>query len=437
MDSNDNSNNDSPNKSGMTIIIEEDLRKPENRSSVKIIKPNNNESISNEDDLQNLKNNETDPLNSILVNFLKDILNSSIEETNVELLNNFKLEKIEQYNLEDIKKENIKKEDSDDNDKNNNEKNDNNIKNYEKEEINTPNDTINNTVNYYSIVEDIDSLDKWLSSNIDENKNYKSNDDGYNSDSIDLASGNGKILSLDWWLKVNKEHRVPLKYTEKALFLTSKNGHIKCLEWWINSKLELKYDNNCIDYASNTGKINVLEWWYQNYKNGNVKFEYTCSSTDGTKLVESRLLEVVKWWKKCIDNDKEIIFKYTKKFINFIQNYKYSSVQKFLIDNKMVNLQDFFVKRHINNVPNNNNNIFGIFDLIGKDNTKNKPSYSKEISNFPKDIQDHIKEKESELNNNIMINGKTKEYIDNLIKIPFGTYRNEKIFTFMHDLVKK
>lgn len=36
-----------------------------------------------------------------------------------------------------------------------------------------------------------------------------------------------------------------------------------------------------------------------------------------------------------------------------------------------------------------------------------------------------------------MINGKAKEYIDNLVKIPFGKYREEKIFKFMKDFIDK
>jgi ATP-dependent Lon protease len=70
-------------------------------------------------------------------------------------------------------------------------------------------------------------------------------------------------------------------------------------------------------------------------------------------------------------------------------------------------------------------------------NPKKDHSTKFDTSTLPKDIQDHIKEKEEELNNNMLINGKAKEYIDNLVKIPFGKYREEKIFKFINDLIQK
>ena len=66
-----------------------------------------------------------------------------------------------------------------------------------------------------------------------------------------------------------------------------------------------------------------------------------------------------------------------------------------------------------------------------------KSSSKYDLETLPQDIQDHIKEKEEELNNNMMINGKAKEYIDNLVKIPFGKYKFEKIFCFVGDLIAK
>lgn len=60
-----------------------------------------------------------------------------------------------------------------------------------------------------------------------------------------------------------------------------------------------------------------------------------------------------------------------------------------------------------------------------------------DITTLPEDIQKHIKEKEEELSASAMINGKAKEYIDNLVKIPFGKYREEKIFKFMKDFIDK
>ena len=79
-----------------------------------------------------------------------------------------------------------------------------------------------------------------------------------------------------------------------------------------------------------------------------------------------------------------------------------------------------------------------INNLISKHtNALNRAIDKIDISKLPEDIQTHIKEKEEELNNNMLVNGKAKEYIDNLIKIPFGKYKNENIFSFIGELIEK
>ena len=71
--------------------------------------------------------------------------------------------------------------------------------------------------------------------------------------------------------------------------------------------------------------------------------------------------------------------------------------------------------------------------FLGKKQSKSDSKY--DLDSFPEDIQKHIKEKEEELNSNAMINGKAKEYIDNLIKIPFGKYKEENIFKFLREFI--
>mgnify|MGYP000323959216 FL=1 len=66
--------------------------------------------------------------------------------------------------------------------------------------------------------------------------------------------------------------------------------------------------------------------------------------------------------------------------------------------------------------------MIGLFELLGGSGLgmkKPKESYRDkiDISKLPEDIQNHINEKEEELNNNMLVNGKVKEYIDNLIKL--------------------
>ncbi len=91
---------------------------------------------------------------------------------------------------------------------------------------------------------------------------------------------------------------------------------------------------------------------------------------------------------------------------------------------------------------NGSSPMIGLFELFGGSglgSKKAKESYRDkiDISKLPEDIQTHIKEKEEELNNNMLVNGKAKEYIDNLIKIPFGKYKNENIFSFIGELIDK
>jgi ATP-dependent Lon protease len=84
------------------------------------------------------------------------------------------------------------------------------------------------------------------------------------------------------------------------------------------------------------------------------------------------------------------------------------------------------------------NGFINILDLLNGRKNKQIPNTSNiDIKTLPEDIRKHIEEKQEELNNNMMINGKAKEYIDNLLKIPFGKFREEKIFKFIPSLITK
>ncbi len=293
-------------------------------------------------------------------------------------------------------------------------------------------------VDFSSTIGDIAYLDSWLKQNLDSNNKFNGNSSDYTSDAIDHASSNGKINVLDWWKKVNKENDVPIKYSKKSINLASRNGKIKSLDWWLDSGYELKYDNDAIDYASNGCRIDVLNWWITNYKNKKIDFQYSNSAIDNCRLEEERLYKVVEWWK----NQKEtnnIEFKYTKEFITYLDSWSYTKVHKFLMDNSLIKPSE-----KIQSEPNaqSRNPVIGLFDLfggapIGIKRNRETVNNKIDIKNLPEDIQKHIREKEEELNNNMLVNGKAKEYIDNLVKIPFGKYKNENIFTFMGDLVNK
>ena len=291
-----------------------------------------------------------------------------------------------------------------------------------------------NKIDYASAIGDELYLNEWLNSNINSKKKFIGSDSDYSSNAIDNASSNGKINILNWWLKNQKEYGLELKYTEKAINLASKFDTIESLEWWVKSNLELKYDHNAIDYASNGYKIKTLEWWRNSIEKYGLKFKYTSDAIDNAKLEEGKLLNLIKWWNLIIKSNPTIKFKYTKKFIAYLEKSGYYEVYNYLKDNKMITDYDNI---NISNKPSG----VSILDMIGLpfskiNNIKSKESKNK-YNNFPEDIQQHIKEKEEELSNNMLINGKTKEYIDNLVKIPFGKYKIEKIFIFIEDLIKK
>lgn len=304
--------------------------------------------------------------------------------------------------------------------------------------------SLNSKIDIASATGDINTLSTWLTSKTDTNGKYiitnqtdntLENINNYTSNSLDHASANGKINVLDWWLKANKETNLPLKYTIKAIDIASKNGKIDCLDWWLNSGLELKYSANAIDYATNDYKIESLDWWIKNYRLKKVRFDYGSNSMDNCKLVHEKMLTMVTWWKDLKISDG-IDIKYSTEFTRHLEIWKLNSVLELLTLNNMIKPIDPLNNSH---EKKSTKSTFYLNDLLGNlgAGLSQKSSYSNkiDITSFPEAIQTHIKEKEEELNNNTMVNGKTKEYIDNLIKIPFGKYRTENIFKFTADFI--
>jgi ATP-dependent Lon protease len=275
---------------------------------------------------------------------------------------------------------------------------------------------------------DIKKLNDWLSKNISSDTFDLKHTDDYTSESLDGASVNNRMDVLSWWLENNRKYALPLKYTEKSINEASRLGLINILNWWYDSKLLLKYNENAINNASIKNKINVLDWWFNKIKEKRVEFKYSQAAFDKCKLEEKDMLELLKWWKNNFDKHN-MVFLYGKEFIDFIVSNNYDDVIKYLLENKL--LTDDDVKK---NKPSKRLGLNNLFEMFS--NPKKEHSSKFDTSTLPKDIQDHIKEKEEELNNNMLINGKAKEYIDNLVKIPFGKYREEKIFKFIIDLNK-
>lgn len=280
-----------------------------------------------------------------------------------------------------------------------------------------------NCVDFYSSVGDIASLNSFF-----ESVDKSTFEEDYTSISMDSASLNNNIEVLNWWLNKHKEKDILLKYSSGALDNASKLGLTNVLDWWFNSGLEMKHTERAVDLANCTGQLKSLNWWLSKSKetNSKIDFKYSPNSFNRCKLEETEIIELAKWWK---DNNLEI--KYTGEFIDFMSELRYHKLHKFLMDNKMIKTSDVLNIKS-NRMPRGN--VINIMDLInGK--TKTKPSY--DTSGFPEEIIKHIEEKEAELDNNMLINGKAKEYIDSLIKIPFGKFRNEKIFKFMEDFIIK
>jgi len=298
----------------------------------------------------------------------------------------------------------------------------------EKKDENKPKKT---DVDLASLDGDIKKLEDWLSKNIDSGAFDLKNVDDYTSESLDGASVNNRMDVLSWWLESNRKYSVPLKYTEKSIVEASRLGLINILNWWYDSKLTLKYNENAINNASIKNKINVLDWWFDKIKEKRVEFKYSQSAFDKCKLAEKDMLKLLKWWKDKFDNHN-MIFLYGKEFIDFIVTNNYDEVIKYLLENQL--LTDDDIKKN-KQIPTKRLGLNNLFEMFG--NPKKEHSYKFDTSTLPKDIQDHIKEKEEELNNNMLINGKAKEYIDNLVKIPFGKYREEKIFKFINELIQQ
>ena len=441
----------------ITLIIEDDQRTDKENSNVKpnindLLKNNNGKIYSsswsslnknnknnkdNEDNEDNINMEDfesNDTLNMLLTNIVGEIFKNSISnDMKIPELLEIKLENV--YDDDDKYSMHRKKNKNKNNNNNNNNENEN--ENENENDKNSEYNLKNIKIDYASMIGDIDYLDKWLLENLDLETNTIKTDrekleQDYSSDAIDITSSKEKLEILDWWLKVHKDHQVNLKYTKKAINNASKNGNIKSLDWWLNSNLELKYDSDAIDYASNLGKIEVLDWWINNKNKEKVNFLYTSKAIDNCKLDEYKLLKLLKWWKFQKDTNN-IEFKYSNIFISYIETWRYKEVYNFLLESKLIEKQ---VLENIN-FNKNNGSFINLFDLLGNKKKEVQSSSTRDISNLPEDIQKHIKEKEEELNNNMLINGKAKEYIDNLLKIPFGKYKEEKIFRFINDLIKK
>jgi hypothetical protein len=45
--------------------------------------------------------------------------------------------------------------------------------------------------------------------------------------------------------------------------LASKNGHVEVLDWWLKRGYRLRYSTSSMDWASENGQMDVIDWWRQ------------------------------------------------------------------------------------------------------------------------------------------------------------------------------
>ena len=268
-------------------------------------------------------------------------------------------------------------------------------------------------VNKLSEEGNIKELEKWLSSQIDQNGILNENASTFfTEDAIDKASNLYRIDVLEWWYNMNQAYKLQFKYSDSA-FEMKKNDdiekYIKTLDWWHSKD---KFTNNS----------DITSSWLQ--------FMTTENQDDFIKLLS--------WY-----NQKNIKLAYRFNFINVIKMLNLDKIKKYLIETKMV--PDAMLESK-NNPFQSVHPIFKLGNMMPmmmqnhdhKDESKKSILDSLDQSILPDDIKQHIKEKEKDLEVNLqnMVNGKTKEYLDHLIKIPFGKYVEENIFKFVPELIK-
>ncbi|AZL89856.1 ankyrin repeat protein [Megavirus baoshan] len=101
-----------------------------------------------------------------------------------------------------------------------------------------------------------------------------------NDDIIDMASKDGHINVLNWFLNSGLE----LKYTKKAMNLAH---DCKILQWWFDSGLELLYDDLSMSSALN---VEILEWW----KYSGLPLRYNKYIIP--EIIERNNVSILEWW---------------------------------------------------------------------------------------------------------------------------------------------
>jgi hypothetical protein len=82
----------------------------------------------------------------------------------------------------------------------------------------------------------------------------------YSEASLESATARNHIAVLEWWKQFNLETGAQLK-VGRVMDMASTSGHVEALEWWATSQIEFKYGSIVLNHASCHGRIDVLKWW--------------------------------------------------------------------------------------------------------------------------------------------------------------------------------
>jgi hypothetical protein len=128
----------------------------------------------------------------------------------------------------------------------------------------------------------VESLEWWVNSGLPLE---------YSEAALEYASAKNQIAVLEWWKRQYQQRKLPLKIG-RVMDMASTAGHVAALEWWATSQLEPKYDRHALQHASCHGKIEVLNWWL----GSGLPLSFDQDALTGA--TRHNRPEVLEWWDK-------------------------------------------------------------------------------------------------------------------------------------------
>ena len=113
----------------------------------------------------------------------------------------------------------------------------------------------------------------------------------YTEAALEQASSKSHIAVLDWWKRQHIQNLLPLKIG-RAMDMASAAGHVNVLEWWGRSQLDYQYDRHVMQHASCLGRVDVLGWWLGS------GLQVTFDGEALTGATRHNRSEVLEWWNK-------------------------------------------------------------------------------------------------------------------------------------------